>query len=135
MRRTGSTPHSALRAPPCIWTFLSSLGDNRFFSILLGEAPVLPNYPILDSDILVIGAGGAGCSAAIAAADAGARVTLLDKGRLGLSGSTFDPFTWGKGITVAARGFNPSDDPEVHYRLAIEAARRLANPTLVRIVA
>ena len=94
-----------------------------------------PNYTVLDSDILVIGAGGTGCSAAMAAADAGARVTLLDKGRLGLTGSTFDPFTWGKGITVAARGFNPSDDPEVHYRLAIEAARGLANPTLVRIVA
>ena len=24
-------------APPCIWTFLSSLGENGFFSILLGE--------------------------------------------------------------------------------------------------
>ena len=24
-------------APPCIWTFLSSLGDNRFFSILQKE--------------------------------------------------------------------------------------------------
>jgi len=22
--------------PPCIWTFLSSLGENGFFSILLG---------------------------------------------------------------------------------------------------
>jgi hypothetical protein len=27
-------PHSALREPPCIWTFLSSLGENSFLSIL-----------------------------------------------------------------------------------------------------
>ena len=26
LRRTSSTPHSALRASPCIWTFLSNLG-------------------------------------------------------------------------------------------------------------
>jgi hypothetical protein len=31
LRRTGSTPHSAHRAPPGIWTFLSSLGENGFF--------------------------------------------------------------------------------------------------------
>jgi hypothetical protein len=23
-------------APPCIWTFLSGLGENEFFSVLLG---------------------------------------------------------------------------------------------------
>ena len=27
--------------PPCIWTFLSSLGDKRFFSILLDWPPTL----------------------------------------------------------------------------------------------
>ena len=30
-----STPRTSHRAPPCIWTFLSSLGENGFFSILL----------------------------------------------------------------------------------------------------
>ena len=35
LRRTQCTPHSAHRAPPCIWTFLSSLGENGPFSILL----------------------------------------------------------------------------------------------------
>ena len=29
-----STPRVSHRAPPCIWTFLSSLGENEFFSIL-----------------------------------------------------------------------------------------------------
>ena len=31
LRRTGSTPHSALRAPPCMWTFLSSLSNEESF--------------------------------------------------------------------------------------------------------
>jgi hypothetical protein len=35
MRRTWSTPHSALRTPPCICTFLSSLGENASFNGLL----------------------------------------------------------------------------------------------------
>jgi succinate dehydrogenase/fumarate reductase flavoprotein subunit len=90
---------------------------------------------VVDTDVLVIGAGGAGCQAAIAASDAGARVILLDKGRLGLSGGTFDPFTRDKGITVATAGFNPTDDPEPHYRQALEAARGLACPPLARLVA
>jgi hypothetical protein len=36
LRRTRRTPRSALRAPPCIWTFLSSLGLKGSFSSLLG---------------------------------------------------------------------------------------------------
>ena len=31
-----STPRASHRAPPCIWTFLSSLGKREFFSIPLG---------------------------------------------------------------------------------------------------
>ncbi len=93
------------------------------------------DIPRIETDVLVIGAGGAGCQAAISASDTGARVILLDKGRLGLSGGTFDPFTRDKGITVAAAGFNPNDDPEPHYRQALEAARGLACPPLARLVA
>jgi succinate dehydrogenase/fumarate reductase flavoprotein subunit len=92
-------------------------------------------YQLIETDVLVVGAGGAGCRAAMAAADAGARVVLIEKGRLGVTGNTFDPFTWGKGIIVAAEGYNPTDDPDVHYREAIAAARGLANPALVRAVA
>lgn len=40
----------------------------------------------------------------MAAADAGDRVVLIEKGRLGVTGNTFDPFTWGKGIIIAAKG-------------------------------
>jgi fumarate reductase (CoM/CoB) subunit A len=93
------------------------------------------DYQIVNTDVLVVGAGGAGCRAAMAAADAGARVVLIEKGKLGITGNTFDPFTRGKGIIVAAKGYNPTDDPEVHFREAIAAARGVANPTLVKAVA
>lgn len=89
----------------------------------------------LETDVLVIGAGGAGCMAALAASDADARVLLLEKGRLGVSGSTFDPFTADKGITVAAAGYNPTTDPETHYAEALAAGRGLAVPSLARAVA
>jgi len=32
-----STPRTSHRAPPCIWTFLSSLGKEQSFLILIGE--------------------------------------------------------------------------------------------------
>jgi succinate dehydrogenase/fumarate reductase flavoprotein subunit len=40
------------------------------------------------ADVLVIGGGPAGAWAAVAAAHAGARVVLVDKGYLGTSGAT-----------------------------------------------
>jgi hypothetical protein len=39
LRRTWSTPHSAFRIPPCIWTFLSSLLKGDFFGSLLEGGP------------------------------------------------------------------------------------------------
>ena len=93
------------------------------------------DYRDIETDIVVVGAGGAGCRAAMAAADAGARVVLIEKGRLGVTGSTFDPFTWGKGIIAAVEGYNPTGNPEVHFNEAMAAARGLADPDLVRAVA
>jgi succinate dehydrogenase/fumarate reductase flavoprotein subunit len=42
----------------------------------------------LESDVLIVGGGPAGCWAAIAAIESGASVTLVDKGRVGTSGAT-----------------------------------------------
>ncbi len=42
----------------------------------------------LSTDVLIIGAGGAGMYAAVAAARAGARVLLLDKNVVGRGGAT-----------------------------------------------
>ena len=40
------------------------------------------------TDVLVIGGGGAGATAAIAAAELGAKVAVVSKGRIGNSGNT-----------------------------------------------
>ena len=42
----------------------------------------------LATDVLVVGGGPAGCWAAIAAIEAGAKVIVVDKGRVGTSGAT-----------------------------------------------
>src|ERR1700744_2615673 len=54
---------------------------------LMLESIVHHRLPVIaDSDVLVIGAGSAGCCAAIAAAEGGARVVLVD--RYGFLGGT-----------------------------------------------
>ena len=45
-------------------------------------------HDVTTSDVVVVGAGGAGMRAAIAAAEAGARVVLLTKGQAARSGAT-----------------------------------------------
>ena len=49
-------------------------------------------FEVVASDVVVIGAGGAGMRAAIAAAEAGAKVVLLTKGQAARSGAHGLPF-------------------------------------------
>lgn len=51
-------------------------------------AAIAPGQPPRETDVLVLGGGPSAAWAAIAAADAGARVILADKGWLGTSGAT-----------------------------------------------
>jgi adenylylsulfate reductase subunit A len=46
----------------------------------------IPNTTRVETDVVIIGGGLAGCNAAIAAAEKGARVVVLDKGRIERSG-------------------------------------------------
>ncbi|MEG0853037.1 MAG: FAD-binding protein, partial [Angelakisella sp.] len=59
-----------------------------------------------ETDVLVMGAGLAGISAAIAAAEAGARVTLVSSSMI-FSGSSFYPGTWGLGLIA------PENDSDI----------------------
>lgn len=92
----------------------------------------------LETDVLVIGAGAAGCRAALEAHDRGARVLLVAKGRPGYSGSTFYPGAMGVGYTSALPDAWPgaaSSGPEIHYREIMAAGLGMASPTLARILA
>jgi L-aspartate oxidase len=64
--------------------------------------------PVINTDVVIVGSGGAGCSAAIIAAQQGAKVLLITKLRLGDSN------------TVMAEGgiqacIGPDDSPQLHY--------------------
>jgi succinate dehydrogenase / fumarate reductase flavoprotein subunit len=84
----------------------------------------------LNTDVLVVGAGGAGMYAAIAAARAGARVLLLDKSLIGRSGATIMAQ-----MTVAvAIGHEEPDDWRFHLRDTIAAGRGLVHEPLARIL-
>ncbi|HHR86267.1 MAG TPA: FAD-binding protein, partial [Candidatus Acetothermia bacterium] len=70
----------------------------------------------LRNDILVIGSGGAGLRAAIAAASGGASVTLISKGPFGRSGATIiaGADIMADGSTLASLGYRdkPADSPD-----------------------
>jgi succinate dehydrogenase/fumarate reductase flavoprotein subunit len=62
------------------------------------------------TDVLIVGGGAAGCRAALAAVEMGARVTLLDKGAVSRSGITI---TAGGGIQAP---FHPDDSEELFFQ-------------------
>ncbi|MCR4316287.1 MAG: FAD-dependent oxidoreductase [Planctomycetes bacterium] len=62
------------------------------------------NVKRIKTDVLVMGAGAAGLSAAIAAAEKGAKVTVLTKGRIGKAGATFVNVSKALGMQVGFTG-------------------------------
>jgi succinate dehydrogenase/fumarate reductase flavoprotein subunit len=86
--------------------------------------------PYLSSDVLVIGAGGAGMYAAIAAARDGASVLLLDKGQVGRGGATIMAQ-----MTVAvALGQQETDSIALHLEDTLKAGRGLCNEELAQLL-
>jgi succinate dehydrogenase/fumarate reductase flavoprotein subunit len=84
----------------------------------------------LSTDILIVGAGGAGMYAAIAAARAGASVLLLDKGQVGRGGATIMAQ-----MTVAvALGEQESDSVDLHFHDTLSAGRGLCNEELAKLL-
>ena len=82
--------------------------------------------PHLATDVLVVGAGGAGMYAAIAAAQNGASVILLDKSQVGRGGATIMAQ-----MTVAvALGHQEPDSVALHLDDTLKAGRGLCNEEL-----
>lgn len=82
----------------------------------------------IETDVLIIGAGIAGAIAAITAADAGARVIILHRGREGGQANTY----WAQGGIIYQ---GEDDSPDLLARDIMEAGAGLCNPEAVRVVA
>ncbi|HYY60552.1 MAG TPA: FAD-dependent oxidoreductase, partial [Burkholderiales bacterium] len=73
----------------------------------------------LGCDVLVIGSGGAGMYAALAAARAGSRVLLVDRSLIGRGGAT----VMAQMTVAVALGEEVPDAPEHHLADTMEAGR------------
>lgn len=82
----------------------------------------------LHTDVLIVGAGGAGLRAALAAAEAGSSVLVVNKGPIGKSGITL----------VAAGGMqaplHPEDSPEQYFADVVNAGYGLGDQNLIRVL-
>jgi succinate dehydrogenase / fumarate reductase, flavoprotein subunit len=84
----------------------------------------------LSTDVLVVGAGGAGLYAAIEAARRGAKVLLLDRSLIGRGGAT----VMAQMTVAAAVGPEGTDHWRHHYADTIAAGRGLCDPALARLL-
>ncbi|MGH8698181.1 MAG: FAD-binding protein, partial [Burkholderiales bacterium] len=84
----------------------------------------------LSTDVLVVGAGGAGMYAAVAAAREGRSVLLLDKGLVGRGGATI----MAQMTVAAAIGHQEPDDWPLHLEDTLEAGRGICNEPLSRML-
>ncbi|MBW1789597.1 MAG: FAD-binding protein, partial [Deltaproteobacteria bacterium] len=91
----------------------------------------LKQQDTISCDVLVIGGGGGGLTAAIRAREAGADVVIVSKSRVGYGNNTFIS----KGVFAAATGRpDPADGPEAHVRDTFNGGRSINDPGLVRAV-
>jgi fumarate reductase (CoM/CoB) subunit A len=84
----------------------------------------------LKTDVLIIGAGGAGCKAAIEAAEEGVDVLMIAKSPIARGGITPVGFT---GLS-ANIGMEPGDNSDIHLRDIVEAGRYLCDQNLVEVM-
>ncbi len=89
------------------------------------DASDLAGVRIEETDVLVIGGGGAGCAAALTAAESGARVILATKLRLGDSNTIMAE----GGIQASVQ---KQDTLQAHYNDTWKAGYKLADKTLVK---
>ena len=84
----------------------------------------------LDTDVLIIGAGGAGMYAALAAARTGARVLLVDRSLIGRGGAT----VMAQMTVAVALGSEEPDHWRNHLGNTLEAGRGLCDPALAQLL-
>ncbi|MDP2808820.1 MAG: FAD-dependent oxidoreductase [Rhodocyclaceae bacterium] len=124
-----------LRGAAVKLTVGANAGDNcqrELAGLLQAEASIdeadLAGTPVTDIDVLVIGGGGAGCAAALAAAERGARVLLATKLRLGDSNTVMAE----GGIQAA---IEPGDTAQRHVQDTLRGGHHAGDPELVAAMA
>jgi succinate dehydrogenase/fumarate reductase flavoprotein subunit len=90
---------------------------------------------MVETDVLVIGGGGAGLRAALEAERSGARVAVVAKGKLGSSGCTAKSVSELSAYSCSLGHADPRDTPYLHFRDTVDQGRKCANQRLVRILA
>ena len=88
-------------------------------------------YDTIDCDVLVVGAGGAGMRAAIAAADAGCKVAVITKSLLGKAHTVMAE----GGIAAGLGNVDAQDSWEVHFADTMLGGQLLNNWRMVQIYA
>ncbi len=89
------------------------------------------NYIKHETDVLIIGAGGAGMRAAIAAFDGGARVTLVSKSLLGKAHTVMAE----GGIAASLANVDSKDSWEVHFADTMEEGVYISNYRMAELLA
>src|ERR1700674_5115639 len=84
----------------------------------------------VETDVLVIGSGGAGMYAAIEAARAGAQVMLVDRSLIGRGGAT----VMAQMTVAVALGEEEPDDWQHHFADTLEAGRGLCDAALAQLL-
>lgn len=82
----------------------------------------------ITTDVLIIGSGGAGLRAAIAAREKGASVMLVSKSRTGLGNNTAISLA---SMSTATGEADPRDNPQVHAKDIMEGGRYINDRKLV----
>ena len=99
-------------------------------------APGVPEKWDKEADVVIVGGGGTGIVAAIAALEAGASVTVLEKaavvgGTTSVSGGVIQASS-----TEFQRAAGVEDDtPDAHFEYWVTAGEGIADPELVRVMA
>ncbi len=93
--------------------------------------------PIEDirTDLVVVGAGGAACRAAVSARAAGADVHLIAKAPMKTGGSTVHGASEIMSMGAAAGFGDRRDQPEIHFQDTMRAGRGFIDESLVRVLA
>jgi fumarate reductase (CoM/CoB) subunit A len=91
---------------------------------------LVENYELIDTDVLVVGAGGAGCRAAIEASNHNISVTLLSKELFGKAHTIMAE----GGYNAALANVDAADNPDVHFKDTVEGGAYLNNQRLVEVL-